>query len=292
MGLVSKNCIDLVKSFEGFSPTVYLDEVGVRTLGYGMTGNEIKGLSSVTEPQACQMLENLIDNNYAAPIKNDLSSKNITLNQNQFDALASMAYNIGVAGLLGSTLYRNICRGVRDANTITTDFLMWRYAGSKVYEGLVRRRTAEAQMFLTPSNQVVNISSGSSSGSSNDDSSIQKIMNRFKMRDSKGNVLAEDGIAGTCTRKAVKRFQSVVHIGVDGIAGDQTWGAINRILSKPMTAVGNSGYAVRYIQFRVGTEYDGIFGSNTKEAVCQWQAHHSCSPDGIVGNQTWNKLIG
>jgi len=290
MGLVSKNCIDLVKSFEGFSPTVYLDEVGVRTLGYGMTGDEIKGLTSVTEPQACQMLENLINSNYAAPLGNDLNSKKIVLNQNQFDALSSMAYNIGVEGLLGSTLYRNICQGVRDANTITTDFLMWRYAGSKVYEGLVRRRTAEAQMFLTPSGQVVDTTA--SSGLDNGSLTIQKVMNRLQMRDGKGNALVEDGIMGTCTREAIKRFQSICNFEIDGIAGDWTWGAINYITEKHLLSVGNSGSAVRYVQFRVGTEYDGIFGANTKEAVCQWQAHHNCSPDGIVGNKTLDTMIG
>lgn len=66
MGLVSQRCVDLVKNFEGFSATPYRDCVGVKTLGYGMTGSEIEGINSVTEAQASDMLENLLNNEYAA----------------------------------------------------------------------------------------------------------------------------------------------------------------------------------------------------------------------------------
>lgn len=154
MSLVSKQCVDFVKSFEGFSATPYRDCVGVLTLGYGMTGKEITGISSVTEAQASQMLENLLNNNYAAPIKKDLDGRGVKLTQNQFDALVSMAYNIGTGGLLGSTLYRNICAGVRDVNTITTDFEMWDKAGGNVVSGLLRRRKEEAAMFFSNGNEI------------------------------------------------------------------------------------------------------------------------------------------
>jgi GH24 family phage-related lysozyme (muramidase) len=145
---VSKECIDFVKRFEGFSATVYKDIVGVSTLGYGMTGSEIKGLTRVTEVQASTMLENLINSKYALPISNNLDSKKIVLKQNEFDALISMAYNIGIGGLLDSTLYKNICKGIRDKVTITSNFLMWNKAGGNVVAGLTRRRTEEAEMFL------------------------------------------------------------------------------------------------------------------------------------------------
>lgn len=154
MSLVSEQCVDFVKSFEGFSATVYKDCVGVPTLGYGMTGKEIEGLSSVTEAQASQMLEKLLNSSYAQPIKNDLDSKGISLNQNQFDALVSMAYNVGVGSVLNSTLYKNICAGARDISTITEDFCMWDKAGGNVVQGLLRRRQAEAQMFFGIGNTI------------------------------------------------------------------------------------------------------------------------------------------
>jgi len=94
INLVSPQCVDFVKSFEGFSATPYYDIVGVKTLGYGMTGSEIAGLYSVTEKQASDMLKNLLNNNYALPLKNNLDGKGVNLNQNQFDALVSMAYNV------------------------------------------------------------------------------------------------------------------------------------------------------------------------------------------------------
>jgi GH24 family phage-related lysozyme (muramidase) len=145
---VSKECIDFVKRFEGFSATVYKDIVGVSTIGYGMTGSEIKGLVKITEVQASTMLENLINSKYALPISNDLDSKKIVLKQNEFDAIVSMAYNVGVGGLLSSTLYKNICKGTKDKATITSNFLMWNKAGGNVVSGLTRRRTEEAEMFL------------------------------------------------------------------------------------------------------------------------------------------------
>lgn len=147
--LVSKKCVNFVKSFEGFSPVVYKDCVGVNTLGYGMTGKEIEGLVHVTEVQASQMLEDLLNDKYALPIKKDLDSKKVVLNQNEFDALVSMSYNIGVGGLLSSTLYKNIVKGIRDKNIITSNFQAWSNAGGKRVEGLYRRRTEEAKIFFS-----------------------------------------------------------------------------------------------------------------------------------------------
>jgi GH24 family phage-related lysozyme (muramidase) len=155
--LISKKCVDFVKSFEGFSATPYNDTVGIKTLGYGMTGNIIAGLRYVTEQQASSMLENLLNNNFATPIKADLDKKGVTLNQGQFDALVSMAYNIGVGGLLSSTLYKNIAAGVRDKATITSNFQAWSKAGGQIVQGLYRRRTEEAQMFLSDNSVYVDV---------------------------------------------------------------------------------------------------------------------------------------
>lgn len=146
--LASDSCIDFIKSWEGFSSTPYFDEVGVKTLGYGMTGEEIEGISSITEEEATNMLKDWIERKYAPVIKQDLDSKGIVLKQNEFDSLVSMAYNVGTSGVLGSTLYRNICNGVMDSATITANFQAWSMAGGKRLEGLYKRRTKEANMFL------------------------------------------------------------------------------------------------------------------------------------------------
>jgi len=147
--LVSDAGIDFIKSWEGFYPEPYIDCVGVLTLGYGMTGDEINGLTSVTEAQASEMLKNLVNTKYADVIKSDLDDKGVTLLQNEFDALASFAYNCGTGALLGSTLYKNVVAGVRDASIITANFQAWSNGGGQRIEGLYRRRTKEAAMFLS-----------------------------------------------------------------------------------------------------------------------------------------------
>ncbi|EES48291.1 glycoside hydrolase family protein [Clostridium botulinum] len=146
--LVSEACINFIKSWEGFFSKPYYDMVGVLTLGYGMTGDEIKGLSSITESKASKMLKDLINNKYAKIIKKSLDDKNISLKQNEFDALVSFAYNCGTSGLLDSTLYKNICNRIIDKDTITSNFQAWSNGGGKRIEGLYRRRTKEAAMFL------------------------------------------------------------------------------------------------------------------------------------------------
>ncbi|WP_367277783.1 lysozyme [Clostridium sp.] len=146
--LVSNAGIDFIKSWEGFYPEPYIDCVGVLTLGYGMTGDEIKGLTSVTEVQASEMLKDLVNTKYEDIIKSDLDDKDVTLLQNEFDALASFSYNCGTDALLGSTLYKNIVAGIRDASIITADFQAWSNGGGHRIEGLYRRRTKKAAMFL------------------------------------------------------------------------------------------------------------------------------------------------
>lgn len=121
---------------------------------------------------------------------------------------------------------------------------------------------------------------------------LQHALNRLKIRDGKGNALAEDGILGSCTKEAVKRLQSICGLSVDGIAGTNTWNAINIILGKAVIKVGSKGIAVRYLQYRAGAAIDGIFGSNTKATVMNFQKKNGLSADGIVGPKTWSKLIG
>lgn len=146
---VSDKLIDFVKSWEGFYPNKYYDCVGVLTQGYGLTGSEIENLPDrITEKEASDLLKKVINDKYAKIVKNDLDSKGIKLSQNEFDSLVSFAYNCGTSGLLGSTLYKNVVAGVRDSNTITANFQAWSNGGGNRIEGLYRRRTKEAAMFL------------------------------------------------------------------------------------------------------------------------------------------------
>ncbi|MDF2881558.1 MAG: cell wall binding repeat domain protein [Clostridiaceae bacterium] len=154
--LVSNDCLNFVKGYEKFYPNKYDDNTGTITQGYGATGAEIANWgNTITEEEASEELKTVINTNYAKPIKADLDSRSVALAQNQFDAIVSCAYNIGVGdsnnGLLGSTLYKYIVSGGRDANKITTYFRMWNKVIENnvavVWPGLDKRRIAESNMF-------------------------------------------------------------------------------------------------------------------------------------------------
>lgn len=123
--------------------------------------------------------------------------------------------------------------------------------------------------------------------------SLQKNLNRLKIRDSNGNILSEDGVFGPLTRSSVIRFQNLENLSPDGIAGNITNGAIQQILSKPICTYGsNKIYSVRYIQWRIGAVVDGVFGDQTLSVVKKFQRIVNVKADGIVGPITWSKFIG
>lgn len=152
VNLMSEAGLGFVKSFEGFYANKYYDCVGVLTQGYGMTGDEIANLPVlITKETAATLLESLINEKYAKKVKADLDAKGVELQQNEFDALVSFAYNCGTDALLSkSTLYKNVVAGVKDSATITANFLAWSNDGEgNRIDGLYRRRTSEAALFLT-----------------------------------------------------------------------------------------------------------------------------------------------
>ena len=122
---------------------------------------------------------------------------------------------------------------------------------------------------------------------------LQRNLNRLKFTDDSGQTLVEDGLMGARTKQAVKKLQDVVNINVDGIAGTVTMNAINDILLKPLMKTGNyNRNATRYLQWRLRVKHDGIYGPDTEEAVKIYQAKSGLSADGIIGAQTWLKLVG
>ncbi|MGH3648418.1 MAG: penicillin-insensitive murein endopeptidase, partial [Micromonosporaceae bacterium] len=109
---------------------------------------------------------------------------------------------------------------------------------------------------------------------------------------SRGQSVTADGVFNSATTTAVRNFQSSKGLGVDGIVGPQTWGALIRTLSQ-----GASGPAVKALQLqlnakrRISLAVDGVFGSGTRSAVVSFQQHAGISADGIVGPTTWRNLI-
>jgi N-acetylmuramoyl-L-alanine amidase len=128
------------------------------------------------------------------------------------------------------------------------------------------------------------------------DNSIQELqhnLNRLKFVGADGNRLSEDGVQGRNTTYALRQLQYITNIKVDGFVGPQTFGAINAIIAKPICKLGLSFIVpTRYIQWRLGLTKDGAFGPNTKKAVSDFQRANGLTADGVVGNNTWSKLIG
>jgi lysozyme len=147
--VVSQQGIKLIQMFESFSAKAYSDMVGVPTIGYGTThypnGNPVK-IGDICTPIQAQTY-----------LMHDLQKFEDTINthlsrdptQEQFDAMASLTYNIGGGNFLSSSVLHNFNAGL--INQAQASFLMW----NKVHEngqlvpakGLTRRRVAEAALF-------------------------------------------------------------------------------------------------------------------------------------------------
>lgn len=146
MAHVTNKCIKLVKKFEGLYKKAYRDEVGVWTIGYGITnadksitGATIKAGLVISEKTADNWLERSLNSKYLQKIMK--YDKKYNWNQNEIDALVSFAYNIGsIDGLTAN--------GTRSRATIAAKILEYNKAAGKVYRGLTRRK-AERKLFLT-----------------------------------------------------------------------------------------------------------------------------------------------
>lgn len=144
----SQQAVDLIKTFEGFRTNAYLCPAGVPTIGYGSTmwpdGKKVKLGQVISMEQAEKLLMWEIENKAKAmrPVK---------VNQNQYDALVSFVYNLGVGAFNGSTLRKLVHNNPNDPK-IEDEFMKWinvRQGGKLVKSnGLIRRRQAEANLYF------------------------------------------------------------------------------------------------------------------------------------------------
>lgn len=135
--------IDLIKEFEGLRLTAYKCAAGVWTIGYGHTEG-VTGAMVITEATADELLARDLAKFEAGVSK----LVKVELNQNQFDALVSFAFNCGLANLAKSTLLKKLNATV-PADQVAAEFMRWNKAGGKVLPGLTRRRAAEAALFVS-----------------------------------------------------------------------------------------------------------------------------------------------
>lgn len=140
---IGKAGLALIKRFEGYRLAAYQCAAGVWTIGYGHTYGVRKG-QTITQAQAEEYLrqdlrkfENYVNNPAYVP-------QTAQLNQNQFDALVSFAFNLGQGNL------KKVCAGGRSLAQISAAMPKYCKAGGKTLQGLVKRRAEEVALFNTP----------------------------------------------------------------------------------------------------------------------------------------------
>jgi lysozyme len=140
--------IALIKEFEGLRTTAYQDSVKIWTIGYGHTSaagapTVAKGMK-ITKEQAVQILRADLDKFEQAVSK----IIKVPVSENAFAAMVSLAFNIGPGAFARSSVARFV--NAKQIDKAARAFGMWVKAGGNTLPGLVRRRAAEAALFLTP----------------------------------------------------------------------------------------------------------------------------------------------
>ena len=142
---VSSKGLELIKEFEGFSSVAYLCSAKKATIGYGNTfwedGIPIKIGEQISKDRAETLLKHVVDN-FSVAVEVDIK---IEVTQNQFDAMVSLAYNIGLGAFKNSTLLRQLNRGKFVG--ASQEFLRWDKSNGKPLLGLTRRREREKLLF-------------------------------------------------------------------------------------------------------------------------------------------------
>lgn len=145
---ISNNGLNLIRQFEGFSSVPYLCPAGIATVGFGSTyyedGTKVTLKDKpITEQRATELLEFIANKTFSENINKVVK---VPLNQNQFDALVSFAYNIGNKNFNWSTLLKKLNQS--DYEGASLEFGRWNQAGGKILNGLVLRRQKEKELFL------------------------------------------------------------------------------------------------------------------------------------------------
>lgn len=207
----------LIKQYEGCRLAAYRCAAGVWTIGYGHTAG-VHGGMTITQAQADAYLqqdiakfEGYVNNPTYVPITEQL-------NQNQFDALVSFAFNLGAGNL------RKLCKG-RTAAQIARAMPSYNKAAGKVLAGLTRRRKAEQALF----NKAVSCTGTTTTSTNTEDYNMKTIK-----KGSKGNAVkvwqiiigvTPDGKFGSGTESTTSDWQESHGLTVDGTVGPMSWKA-------------------------------------------------------------------
>ena len=138
----NRKAIALIKYYEGFRSEKYLDSAGHWTIGYGHLIQDEEELECVTLAQAETLLK--ADCAFAERAINE--EVKTALNSNQYSALVSWVFNLGRGRLRESTMLIRLNDGLLEK--VPSEMMRWVSAGGRPLAGLIRRRAAEAQLFI------------------------------------------------------------------------------------------------------------------------------------------------
>lgn len=141
---ISDKGLALIKDFEGFSDVAYLCPAGVWTIGYGHTKGVQEG-DTMSKEVAERLLKDELSQKYEPQVQK--LTGGLELTQGQYDALVCFVYNVGAHSLAHSTLLKKLKEGKTEE--AAAEFLRWNKARGEVQAGLVRRREAERELFLS-----------------------------------------------------------------------------------------------------------------------------------------------
>jgi lysozyme len=146
MRKINERGLALIKQFEGCELTAYRCPAGALTIGFGSTGSHVKEGMTITELEAEKLLEkDLRRFEYGV----EMLIGDAPTTSDQYSALVSFAFNLGLGNLQQSTLLKKHKRG--DIKGAAEQFLLWnksRIKGAlRVLPGLTRRRAAEAKLY-------------------------------------------------------------------------------------------------------------------------------------------------
>ncbi|KAJ7787730.1 lysozyme-like domain-containing protein [Mycena olivaceomarginata] len=155
---INQAALDLIKTFEGFRASPYIDATGHPTVGYGHLCHK----AHCTDVHYRFPLSHA---NAEALLRSDLktaqdcitlkTAKRVKLNENQYGALVSWAFNEGCGAVASSTLIKRLNEGQSSNTVIKEELPKWNKGGGHTIAGLTRRRAAEVKLALKPSHKQV-----------------------------------------------------------------------------------------------------------------------------------------
>jgi len=307
--------IDLIKNCEGLHKkcgtkngetlvTTYYCPANVLTIGYGTTGSKVRSGMQITESQAEDFLREDMEK-FEKAVKRLVKVK---LNENEFSALVSFAYNCGEGALGGSTALKRLNQG--DRSGCVEALQWWNKGGGKVLQGLVKRRRAEGNLFLSKviSREDKYELNNSEMAQKVEETSI-KLQDIFKQGDLKVDydVLNDyhelavqvqvrlialdllnppaDGKFGPLSTQALIDFQRLTNCGEESFIGKMTAKKLIECkgLPKPEIKQGND-LASRIIKYMLSKKYKVFVGNDVYNIVYLEGANEDGTPNADTPN--------